>query len=303
MIQLPTKHRVLVVDDEPDIYSIIKLSLRGLAYNNHQVEFAACSSGEAAIEDLKAHPETSVVLMDVVMESESAGLDTCRAIRDQLGNQLVRLLLITDHPGTAPEKQVVDECEVDGYLLKTELTTTRLYTAVRTALKAYEELVQLQRHCELLSFVNETAASLHAFDDLEVALQKILATTAALTNAEFSMMSLETFDGQGDPNSVALHLSSDEDSEEKARQIASEVQINSTTGAGLSDFAAGIILPIQLYREMGAGWIYFEGDPLDAALEQVLPMLGAHVCNSLYAIVAQRILDEREGPFYDSLGI
>ncbi|MBI3823522.1 MAG: hypothetical protein HY289_12705 [Planctomycetes bacterium] len=34
---------------------------------------------------------------------------------------------------------MIDEYDIDGYLLKTELTTTRLYSSVRTAIKAYEE--------------------------------------------------------------------------------------------------------------------------------------------------------------------
>ena len=237
------------------------------------------------------------------MESESAGLDACRAIRNQLANRLVRLLLRTGQPGVAPEKTAIDEYDIDGYLLKTELTTTRLYAAVRTALKAYEELVELQRHRELLALVNEAAASLHAFDDVEISMQKVLANTAALTNARFCMMSLESFDSQGDRFCKTLHQSSEEHGDEKPQRIAELINDDRPAGTGLTAIGDGFVIPIQLFRDLGSGWIYFEGAPVDDVLAQVLPMLAAHVCNSLYAVVAQQILEDREGPFYDSLGI
>src|SRR5438552_7535019 len=149
MITLPNKHRILIVDDEPDISMVTKLSLKGVSYRGRSIEFETAASGKEAIDAMKVRPDTSVILLDVVMETSTAGLDACRTIREELGNKLVRILLRTGQPGAAPEKQTIDEYDIDGYLPKAELTTNRLYAAVRTALKAYEELIELERHRQI----------------------------------------------------------------------------------------------------------------------------------------------------------
>jgi CheY-like chemotaxis protein len=305
MIAIPETHRVLVVDDEPDIFAMTKLSLRKLRYNDHPVELIHCSSGTEAVEFVRQHPDTSVILLDVVMESETAGLDACRAIRGELGNRLVRILLRTGQPGVAPEKKAIDEYDIDGYLLKTELTTTRLYAAVRTAIKAYEELVELQRHRELLGFVHESACQLRAFDTVDFAMQKILAAAATITGARLSVMSLRTFDELGDPRQCLLHLSDDDSGAERAAAIAERVQADVSIGTGREpiDWEEGLLIPLVLHRELGDGWVYLEGGQFDSFVRLVLPVLAAHAGNALYAAVAQHILEEREGPFYNSMGV
>ena len=80
MIHLPDKHRILVVDDEPDVFTLTRLSLRQVQYHGRGVELFSALSGAACVESVREHPETSVILLDVVMESEHAGLDACREI-------------------------------------------------------------------------------------------------------------------------------------------------------------------------------------------------------------------------------
>jgi CheY-like chemotaxis protein len=136
------KFQVLIADDEPDVYTITQLALKGLQYRNKPVVLRATATGKETVQALKSDPSIAVILLDVVMETDSAGLDACRAIRSELGNRFVRILLRTGQPGHAPERKTIDEYDIDGYLPKAELTSTRLYSAVRTALKAWAELVE-----------------------------------------------------------------------------------------------------------------------------------------------------------------
>ena len=138
------KHRILIVDDEEDVHAITRLSLRGLRYRGRRLEFLTATTGRSAVEIMRRHPGIAVILLDVVMENDHAGLDACRAIRDELDNAFVRILLRTGQAGVAPEKKVIEEYDIDGYLAKGELTSMRLYTAVRTSLKAYGELMDLE---------------------------------------------------------------------------------------------------------------------------------------------------------------
>ena len=305
MIHLPDTHRILVVDDEPDVFTLTRLSLRQLQFRDRSVELVSALSGAACVESLREHPETSVILLDVVMESEHAGLDACRTIRQQLGNKLVRILLRTGQPGIAPEKQAIDEYDIDGYLLKTELTTTRLYAAVRTALKAHEELVELERHRTLLRYVLDCTTDVHSFDGIELALRKTLTAAADLTESQLAVLSLETFGSQGDPLHFLLHSSPTPLNEAAAQAIAQRVKSDPPAHSELQTihWADGLLIPLRLHRELGNGWIYMQGGRVDHIVEQVLPVLAAQAANALYAVVAQRLLEERDDPFFSSIGV
>ncbi len=101
---LPTRHKILVVDDEPDIFTLTKLSLKGLQYKGRRVDLLHAATGQDAVRTMRTNPDIALILLDVVMETNSAGLDACRHIREELGNSLVRILLRTGQPGEAPER-------------------------------------------------------------------------------------------------------------------------------------------------------------------------------------------------------
>lgn len=308
MITLPTKLRILIVDDEPDIHAVTRLSLKGLKYAGHGVEFVTALTGAEAVALLKEHPETAVMLLDVVMESESAGLDACRTIREELGNRFVRILLRTGQAGVAPERKTIDDYDIDGYLPKAELSSNRLYAAVRTALKAFHELVELERNRQVLSFLHRSVASLHAFEPLDVCLQRFLATATAIVPTTLAVLKLETYEENGNPRTYFLHTSKDMDEEEAgaaasavAERIAEDPGAKALRTAG--PFADGVLVPIVLHRDLGAGWIFLRGQSFDSVVYQALPVLAAHASNALYASVAQAMLAKREGPAYDAVTV
>jgi CheY-like chemotaxis protein len=304
MTLFPQQHRVLVVDDEPDVLAVTRLSLRGMSFDGREVLLEGVESGKAAVAYMEQHPDTAVILLDVVMESDRAGLEACQHIREQLGNQLVRILLRTGQPGIAPEKEVIDGYDIDGYLLKTELTSSRLYAAVRTGLKAFQELLSLERHRELLRLVHDCATEVRAFDDQEVALQKIAAAAQQLAQSDCVVLwlSAATADGRdeflqwlGDQDGIA----------ERAQQLADQIRESPPDFAGSSivPFEDGFLLSLQLYRDLGHGWLYVKADQSQPLISEVLPVLASHSINALYAIITRQLMEERNGPFYDTLGI
>ncbi|HVY45693.1 MAG TPA: response regulator, partial [Minicystis sp.] len=208
---MPRSHagpfRVLVVDDEPDIHAVTKLSLRGLKHDGRGVELLSAASAKEALETLRANPDVAVVLLDVVMESDSAGLDACRAIRGELGNRFARILLRTGQPGVAPERQTIDDYDIDGYLPKAEISSTKLYSAVRTALRAYAELVELERHRQTLDALHACVVGLRSYAALKQTLERVLETVVAICPAPLAVLHLETFEEQGDPKRYLVNLS------------------------------------------------------------------------------------------------
>ncbi len=132
--------KVLIVDDEPDIRTLTRISLRDFSFANQTIEFIEASSAHEAKDLLQQHSDLALALIDVVMETDDAGLKLVEYIRNDLKNAMIRLVIRTGQPGLAPERYVIDHYDIDDYKDKTELTAARLYTTVRSALKAYRDL-------------------------------------------------------------------------------------------------------------------------------------------------------------------
>lgn len=135
--------RVLVVDDEPGVHEITRLVLARHRYLDIPVLIDCVGSAAEARHYLNAHPDTALILLDVVMESDHAGLDLVRHIRHRLNNKAVQILLRTGQPGVAPETDVIVDYEINGYYLKTELTAQRLTSIVTFALRSYHTIHHL----------------------------------------------------------------------------------------------------------------------------------------------------------------
>jgi CheY-like chemotaxis protein len=131
---------VLIVDDEPDIHNVTKLALRDFSFQGRNLELIGAHSAREAIEVYDKHGEIALILLDVVMESDHAGLDFARWLREERGDTETRIILRTGQPGAAPERQVVLAFDINDYKAKSELTSDRLFVAVVTALRGFAEL-------------------------------------------------------------------------------------------------------------------------------------------------------------------
>jgi CheY-like chemotaxis protein len=280
--------RVLVADDEPDVLAVTRLSLRGMRHGGRPVELVPVTTGAGTVAAMRADPGIAVILLDVVMETDSAGLDACQAIREELGNRYVRILLRTGQPGAAPERATIDDYDIDGYLPKAELTTNRLYAAVRTALKAFEELVDLDRHRRALLLLNETAASLHPYEPLRLMLERVLGAIAALVPTPLAVVGVELQRPGGEPLRTVVHLSTSSDGPppaEAAAAAAEEIhaylddQVEPEAGAA----ADGYVVPFTLHEGLGSGWLFAAGVVPDALARSTLPLLAAHAANAVYS--------------------
>lgn len=137
--------RVLIVDDDVDVHAVTRLALRNVSFKGRELELFSAYSGKEAYEFLRTTPDIALVLLDVVMETDDAGLLLARRIREELHNGIVRVVLRTGQPGQAPEQRVIIEYDINDYKAKTELTTQKLFTTVISALRAYESLNMLER--------------------------------------------------------------------------------------------------------------------------------------------------------------
>ena len=139
----PPRHppwKILIVDDEGDIHSVTKLVLADFTFRDRGLAFIDAYSGYSACKIMEEHPDTAVILLDVVMESRDAALQVIKHIRNQLKNARVRIILRTGQPGEAPEQNVIVNYDINDYKCKTELTAQKLFSSLITALRSYEDI-------------------------------------------------------------------------------------------------------------------------------------------------------------------
>jgi signal transduction histidine kinase len=141
---------VLLVDDEQDIHAMFRLAIQNMDVENRSLHLLEASSATEAKIILDEHPDLALVLLDVVMETEQAGLELVRYIRQNLNNRLVQIVLITGQPGYAPERQVVIDYDINGYRLKSELSADKIFVSVYTAIRTYNGLLCIVQHQFLL---------------------------------------------------------------------------------------------------------------------------------------------------------
>ncbi|MBF0264733.1 MAG: DUF3369 domain-containing protein [Gammaproteobacteria bacterium] len=196
--QEPLRHvwKVLIVDDEPDIHEITKLNLKDFRFEERQIDFLQASSAEQAKSILSQHQDIALALIDVVMETDDAGLKLVEYIRDQLKNHLIRVVIRTGQPGLAPERYVIDHFDIDDYKDKTELTTQKLYTTVRSAIKAYRDLMSIEMNRRGLVAILDATPKIYADSrqSLQCFFQGMLTQIVALYNLNSNAI-ISTLDG------------------------------------------------------------------------------------------------------------
>jgi len=137
------KYKLLIVDDENEVHAMTKLVLDGYQYMGRGLDFiSAYTAGEAKTLLLNTG-DIACCLLDVVMETNHAGLELAKYIREELGNSRIRIILRTGQPGLAPEKDIILNYDINDYKQKTELTDQKLYTSITTALRSYIHLCDL----------------------------------------------------------------------------------------------------------------------------------------------------------------
>ncbi len=146
--------KILIVDDEEGIHGITRMIFRDYEFEQRPIELISAMSSSEAQQRLEQDPDIALILLDVVMETENAGLQLVETIRHQMNNQDVRIILRTGHPGYAPEAQVIIDYDINDYLSKAELSASRLLTSVIVALRSYRDI---QSAREQPAEVNETA--------------------------------------------------------------------------------------------------------------------------------------------------
>ncbi|MGF7174606.1 HD domain-containing phosphohydrolase [Azospirillum doebereinerae] len=152
---------ILIADDDREVHAITRMVLGSVTFEDRRLTFLSAYSGQEARALLAQHADIAAILLDVVMETDDAGLTLVRHIREELDNHLIRIILRTGQPGQAPERHVIAAYDINDYKAKSELTAQKLFTATVAALRSYRHIATVERNRQGLETVMEAADRLY----------------------------------------------------------------------------------------------------------------------------------------------
>jgi len=177
--------KILIVDDESAVHTATTIALKKVVFDERPLAFISAYSAYEAQQIIQEHPDVCIILLDVIMETDTAGLDFVKYVREVLDNQIVRIVLRTGQPGHVPEKAVILNYDINDYKTKTELTTQKLFTTVLTALRSFSLSNKLQLEIQRREQV-ETALR----ESEQKEREKAIALEQSLTNLQQAQLQL-----------------------------------------------------------------------------------------------------------------
>jgi signal transduction histidine kinase/DNA-binding NarL/FixJ family response regulator len=183
--EMPARRwKIAVIDDDHAVHEGTRFALSDYVLNGQGLEILSAYSAAEGRALMRAHPDVAAVLLDVIMETDAAGLDLVEYIRNEIKNETVRIILRTGQPGQAPERRVIVQYDINDYKAKTELTADKLFTSLTAALRSYQQLERMVQTRRGLEIIIDAASTLYDFKSMQRLAEGVLTQIASLLNVD-----------------------------------------------------------------------------------------------------------------------
>lgn len=137
--------KILIVDDEWDLHEITKMALEGLEFDNKKLFFISAYSSKEAHQIMEHETDIALILLDIVMEDNHAGLQFVEYVRKHLANYYTRIIIRTGQsPDPEMQRRIITDYDINDYQNKSELSAEKLYNSVLLALHSYRDLLRIE---------------------------------------------------------------------------------------------------------------------------------------------------------------
>src|SRR5512139_3811841 len=198
------KWKIAVIDDDAAVHEGTRFALSDYVLNGQTLEILSAYSAAEGGKLMRDNPDIAAVLLDVIMETDAAGLELVEYIRNELKNETVRIILRTGQPGQAPERRVIVDYDINDYKAKTELTADKLFTALTAALRSHQQLERMVQTRRGLEIIIEAASALFDFKSMQRLAEGVLTQLASLLNADCAGILVLRDNGGIDPELSVL---------------------------------------------------------------------------------------------------
>ncbi len=180
--------KILVVDDDEIIHAVTKMVLADYQFENRSLKMISAYSAQEAIDILEKEDDIALILLDIIMETDDAGLKCAKHIRENLQNHNVRIIMRTGQPGQAPEQEVIVNYDINDYKAKTELTAQKLFTVVTASLRSYQQIKSIERNKLGLENIINASRTIFKINSLNVFAEGILEHLTTVLNIDKSFI-------------------------------------------------------------------------------------------------------------------
>src|SRR6476620_9820951 len=178
------KWKIAVIDDDHAVHEGTRFALSDYNLHGATLEILSAYSAAEGRTLMRDNPDIAAVLLDVIMETDVAGLELVEYIRNEIKNETVRIILRTGQPGQAPERRVIVDYDINDYKAKTELTADKLFTALTAALRSHQQLERMVQTRRGLEIIIEAASALFDFKSMQRLAEGVLTQIASLLNVD-----------------------------------------------------------------------------------------------------------------------
>lgn len=198
------KWKIAVIDDDPAVHDGTRFALSDYSLNGQGLEILSAYSAAEGRKLMAEHTDIAAVLLDVIMETDIAGLELVEFIRNEIRNETVRIILRTGQPGQAPERRVIVQYDINDYKAKTELTADKLFTSLTAALRSYQQLERMVQTRRGLEIIIDAASTLYDFKSMQRLAEGVLTQLASLLNVDCAGILVLRDNGGIDPELSVL---------------------------------------------------------------------------------------------------
>ncbi|MFZ5716883.1 MAG: DUF3369 domain-containing protein [Bradyrhizobium sp.] len=198
------KWKIAVIDDDPAVHDGTRFALSDYSLNGQSLEILSAYSAAEGRKLMAEHSDIAAVLLDVIMETDVAGLELVEYIRNEIRNETVRIILRTGQPGQAPERRVIVQYDINDYKAKTELTADKLFTSLTAALRSYQQLERMVQTRRGLEIIIDAASTLYDFKSMQRLAEGVLTQLASLLNVDCAGILVLRDNGGIDPELSVL---------------------------------------------------------------------------------------------------
>jgi diguanylate cyclase (GGDEF)-like protein len=138
--------KVLIVDADAEVHQSTVMALDSTPVLGRPVCFLHAYSTSQALEQLHAHGDIAVILLDVAMPGDDqattheGGIELAMTIREELGLRDLRIVLRTAQPGPAPAIDAIRDYDINDYKTRSELSRGGLYATLTSSIRCYAQI-------------------------------------------------------------------------------------------------------------------------------------------------------------------
>ncbi|GGF58707.1 EAL domain-containing protein [Alteromonas lipolytica] len=174
--------KILSVEDNQPYQDVLELALHGITFMGRKLELLRASSAASAATILSKRQDISLILLDIVMETDDAGFYLIDTIRNVIGDDIVRIVILTGQPGVKPHDKAISEYDIAEYWNKTDLSADKLKSVVISNLRTWQMSYELKIARRGLQMIVDASRALTARQDTQEFAHTVLEEISRVIN-------------------------------------------------------------------------------------------------------------------------